>query len=223
MSVWETVFNDTQFTPAPWTVALVPTAEVSTTVADFSPLTWISGYEPVGYAYSRIVCPANVPVGAPEYVNEDLDTDELRSNVMSANLEDYYGLLNLKQKMFDATEDDVRANFKQINLICHPDKADPSMRKEAEHRFKAIQKAFDTLTDAQLRIEYDSNVEFDDSIPGPKEGAKDIEDFIATYYPVFERNARFSAVKPVPMLGDAHSSEEEVRFDCHSKYIVVDC
>ena len=72
--------------------------------------------------------------------------------------------------------------------------------------------AHDTLTDPQSKIEYDSGVDFDDTIPGPKAGTKDLDDFLKTYYPVFERNAIFSTVKPVPMLGDANTTKAEVRF-----------
>lgn len=54
---------------------------------------------------------------------------------------------------------------------------------------------------------YDSSFEFDDSIPA--EG--DSGDFFALYAPVFERNARFSEVKPVPRLGGPGASDEEVR------------
>jgi len=69
---------------------------------------------------------------------------------------------------------------------------------------------FDVLTNESTRIDYDSTYKADDSIPGPKEGAGDVEKFLAVYGPVFARNARYSIVKPVPTLGDANTPYAEI-------------
>jgi DnaJ family protein C protein 2 len=69
---------------------------------------------------------------------------------------------------------------------------------------------FDVLTNPSTRIDYDSMYEVDDDIPGPKEGAGDIAKFLAVYGPVFARNARFSTVKPVPLIGNADTPYAEV-------------
>ena len=47
----------------------------------------------------------------------------------------------------------------------HPDKAPVEHRKQAEARYKLIQKAFDTLSDPLEKLKYDSQLEFDDTIP----------------------------------------------------------
>lgn len=210
MSDWDLLFADSFFQPGPFSALVLPASEFQECSIDVSPLVWVDTVAPAGISYHNIVAPSNAEAALPPRVEEELDTDELKVAVQSADLDDYYGLLYLGHQNFEVDLELVKKNFKIINLICHPDKADPSQRKQAEVRFKAMQLAYDTLLDKEAKIEYDSNIDFDDSVPGPKEGMKDVDDFIATYYPVFERNAVYSTVKPVPMLGTKDSTKEEV-------------
>lgn len=65
-----------------------------------------------------------------------------------------------------------------------------------------MQKAYDLLMNPELRRQFDSvDPSFDETIPNPKKEVKP-EDFFKVYGPVFERNARFSKIQPVPLLGD---------------------
>ena len=125
------------------------------------------------------------------------------------DLGDYYSLLGLEDRLYDATEEEIRKAYRVLSLVCHPDKAKPARREIAEDRFKAMQVGFETLTDVVRRRAYDSTLDFDDAVPKEKEGATE-RSFFSVYAPVFRRNERFSMVKPVPQLGDAGSSDEEV-------------
>jgi DnaJ family protein C protein 2 len=146
-----------------------------------------------------------------EMLMEGPEMDALRAKLHKKNLdlEDYYALLALEEFGVDATDKQIRSNFKKISLICHPDKALPADRSYAEKRFKAIQKAFDTLTTKIKRIGYDSQLPFDETIPGEKDGDTDAT-FFQVYAPVFQRNGRFSMNKPVPPLGDMNTPYEQV-------------
>lgn len=63
--------------------------------------------------------------------------------------------------------------------------------------------------DPSRRTKYDSNLEFDDTIPTKKDFTE------KTFYDVmnmyFNRNSRFSTIKPVPNVGDANTPMDEVR------------
>jgi DnaJ family protein C protein 2 len=92
-------------------------------------------------------------------------------------------------------------------LLHHPDK---KADKNDDAFFKCIAKAFDTLMNPVSRRQYDS-VDFgmalvEEDVPS----AKSQGDFYQLWAPVFEREGRFSTKQPVPSLGDASSSKEEV-------------
>jgi len=125
------------------------------------------------------------------------------------DLNDYYTLLGLEDKMFEATKEEITEAYRTICKVIHPDKSLPEDREKAEERYKALQVGFETLTDAARRRGYDSSLEFDDSIPKEKEGTTE-KTFFSVYGPVFESNARFSNIKPVPKLGDMSTSDEDV-------------
>jgi DnaJ homolog subfamily C member 2 len=91
-------------------------------------------------------------------------------------------------------------------LFYHPDKNALNDLEKSDGIFKAIQLAYDTLMDQKSRETYDSTIPFDDSIPSPHLDA----DFYELYRPVFERNAIFSSIQPVPGLGDDNTPFEEV-------------
>jgi len=103
-----------------------------------------------------------------------------------------------------------KKTWKHINLFLHPDKAEPSQKLEAEVRFKACSKAFETLTTPLSRVDYDSHYKFDEAIPSAVAGTKSVEDFLRIYTPIFDANARFSKNKPVPQLGDAKMTEKQL-------------
>jgi DnaJ family protein C protein 2 len=95
---------------------------------------------------------------------------------------------------------------RKVSLFYHPDKNALNDMEKSTGTFKAIQLAYDTLMDQKTRETYDSTIPFDDSIPNPNLDA----DFFELYRPVFERNAIFSSVQPVPELGNADTPFEVV-------------
>merc|ERR1719494_464772 len=67
--------------------------------------------------------------------------------------------------------------------------------------------------DTTLRRKYDSTLPFDDDVPSKtksKEAGENIDDFLALFTPVFERNAKWSE-KRAPKMPDANASLDEVK------------
>lgn len=84
----------------------------------------------------------------------------------------------------------------------HPD----ASRYPSEALF-AVQRSYKVLGDSVLRRRYDS-IYFDESLPEDRD--YDTAEFLDVFSEVFGRNAKFSNVKPVPKLGSANTSRDEV-------------
>ncbi|KAF9173361.1 hypothetical protein BGX21_008636 [Mortierella sp. AD011] len=66
---------------------------------------------------------------------------------------DYYAVLNLSKA---ASEDEIKDSYKRLSRIFHPDKhSDPALKEAAETKFHIINKAFEVLSNPQLRTAYD--------------------------------------------------------------------
>ena len=63
----------------------------------------------------------------------------------------YYALLGVG---FDASAAEIKKAYRAAALKWHPDK-NPEQAEKAELMFKSIQEAFETLSDAEKRREYD--------------------------------------------------------------------
>ena len=100
-------------------------------------------------------------------------------------------------------------------LKTHPDKLRPDASADekatANALFRDVQKAYEVLSDVEKRRGYDSQFDFDDSIPSGLETLKSDDAFFELYGPVFELNARFSTVKPCPLIGTMDDDEASVR------------
>jgi len=64
---------------------------------------------------------------------------------------DHYAVLNLRSS---ATLSDIKKAFRQQASIHHPDRNEAP---EAAARFRAVQEAYDVLSDADKRRAYDNN------------------------------------------------------------------
>ncbi|XP_953068.1 DNA-binding chaperone, putative [Theileria annulata] len=120
----------------------------------------------------------------------------------------------------------IKANYRRLVLLLHPDKGVvqkiPDDLKEYSDKYKVsniskeekselfllLQDAFTILSDPDMRLEYDSNLPFDEYIPTHEEAKR--KDFFLLFGPVFQMNSRWSRVKPVPLLGTNESDDDYV-------------
>eukprot|EP01105_Mastigella_eilhardi_P005791 TRINITY_DN17503_c0_g1_i1.p1 TRINITY_DN17503_c0_g1~~TRINITY_DN17503_c0_g1_i1.p1 ORF type:complete len:621 (+),score=221.12 TRINITY_DN17503_c0_g1_i1:1426-3288(+) len=118
--------------------------------------------------------------------------------------EDHYEVLGLAHLRWKATPDQIRLAHRKLVLQYHPDKT-----KDADDAaFKRITKANDVLSDPAKRRAFDSLDKVDDTIPTETQAMTG--DFFELFDPVFERNARWSTVQPVPLLGPPSTPFKEV-------------
>jgi len=64
------------------------------------------------------------------------------------------------------------------------------------------------LSDRTKRKKYDSSLPFDDNIPN--KGDVNDANFYEIFNKVFQNNARFSVIKPVPNIGEADTPLDDV-------------
>ena len=126
-----------------------------------------------------------------------LEADDL----LELNLYERLGLHRLGDGVGDA---DIKTAYLKALKVYHPDKTG---KGEDDEAFLGIQEAFATLTDLTKRRAYDSQNEFDDSLPT---GREKLEDFYKVYGSLFKANGRFAVKTPVPELGDDETPMEKV-------------
>ena len=117
---------------------------------------------------------------------------------------DLYDLLDVPQ---DCTFDTLKQSYRRKVLEHHPDKIKESERKNADAKFIRIQAAFEILSDPEKRRQYDSSLPFEEFVPTSLERG---EDFFEVFTPAFEMNARWSARRPVPKLGDLNTPYDSI-------------
>ncbi|ETN74864.1 DnaJ domain protein [Necator americanus] len=126
--------------------------------------------------------------------------------------QDHYKVLGLSKLRFKATMAEIRSCYRAKVLKYHPDKK--KHRGEplpaGEDYFTCITKAYEQLGVSEAKRQaYDSvDHKFDDAIPSEKSINK--ENFFSELAPVFERNARWSILQPVPRLGNVDSERKAV-------------
>jgi DnaJ family protein C protein 2 len=125
--------------------------------------------------------------------------------------ENYYDLLDLGEKGWRATADDIKKAFRHAALKYHPDKlaASGMSQEEATEMFKKVNLAHDVLSDPKKRRAYDSQEPFDDTIPKASDIETD-EEFFSVFSDVFQRNSKWSRTIKTPPLGSMKSNWNEV-------------
>merc|ERR1711970_1111347 len=183
--------------------------------------------EPVGRwflaHYERMNCIRGTSIGNESYSESESEVSEneddfeddivyLRSlDPKECKDQDHYRVLGLTSLRFQATDDQIKRAYRQKVLKHHPDKRKGQGEEilEDDDYFTCITKAFENLGFSNKRRAYDSvDPLFDDDTPDAiKDNSKD---FISTFAPIFERNARWSMKKSVPKLGTTESTRDEV-------------
>lgn len=146
--------------------------------------------------------------------------------------QDHYRVLGLPTIRFKASDDKVKRAYKHMVLMHHPDKRRARglpVKEGDDDYFTCITRAYETLGVPVKKRAYDSvDPTFDDDIPPNDQDSKD--EFFEAFGPVFERNARFSLKKHVPLLGNESSSYDDVNhfytfwyeFDSWREYSYLD-
>ena len=132
---------------------------------------------------------------------------------VTADTVDHYEALGLAHLRWEATDAQIRSAYRKMSLQYHPDKlaatAAATGQPVDDSVFKRICRAYEVLGDPQKRKEYDSqDTSFDARVPSEKDVAAG--GFYEVLAPVFDRNARWSVVRPVPRLGDADTPYADV-------------
>ncbi|KAF2263690.1 zuotin [Lojkania enalia] len=123
--------------------------------------------------------------------------------------QDHYAVLGLSKYRYKATEDQIKKAHRKKVLKHHPDKKAAAGGTEDDQFFKCIQKATEILLDPVKRRQYDSVDENADVDPPTKKETQK-GNFYKLWGKVFDSEARFSKVQPVPKLGSENSTKEEV-------------
>ena len=150
----------------------------------------------------------------------DMDKIVIPVGITPATLKKWtlYQILGFSGDLGAAADTEViKKAYHKAVLMYHPDKAQFKTKDGKEDRsvFLKIQEAFAVLTSEPKRRAYDSQLPFDEKFPTQAE----IDDldlktkphrFFKKFDPVFKRNARFSAKKPVPDLGNDETPISQV-------------
>lgn len=65
----------------------------------------------------------------------------------------FYAILNVQK---DASGEEIREAYRSLAIVLHPDKhTSPALKASAENRFRAIQRAYEVLSDSEKRSIYD--------------------------------------------------------------------
>lgn len=140
------------------------------------------------------------------------------TGITADTLDNYslYDVLGLKTNTSAGLET-IKKAYRKAVLLYHPDKqvvVTEDGHEDDQTIFLKIQLAFATLSDESKRRAYDSQLDFDESIPTVQEAkvtsAKGAAAFCNLFRPVFDRNARFAVSKPVPGFGDEDTPINDV-------------
>lgn len=149
-------------------------------------------------------------VDPDELLFDDDITDKSLLSLEAKNWKsaDLYAAMGLSKLRYKASPAQILKAYRRQVLKHHPDKQSAAgVSLDEDNLFKIIQKAFEILTDETKKAQYDS-CDFNSDVQPPKKGLE--YDFYEAWTPVFDAEARFSKKTPVPPLGSAESTREEV-------------
>ncbi|KAB2577079.1 Heat shock protein DnaJ [Lasiodiplodia theobromae] len=142
-------------------------------------------------------------------ISEPEDPLMLQREAKDWKAQDHYAVLGISRYRWRATEEQIKRAHRKKVLKHHPDKKAAAGKAQDDNFFKCIQKATEVLLDPTKRRQFDSVDEAADVEPPTKKEAQK-GNFYKLWGKVFESEARFSKIQPVPMLGDEKSTKEEV-------------
>ncbi|MES1914508.1 MAG: hypothetical protein MHM6MM_006570 [Cercozoa sp. M6MM] len=134
------------------------------------------------------------------------------------DINDSYALLGIPHVRFRASEALIKRAYRKASLALHPDRQIAQGRepKESEQRFKALQSAFEALSNPHRKLLHDSKIPFDEPVP-----EKDSADFFGTFGDAFRQWSEYcsesalsaASVSEVPSLGGDEDvpSEDDLR------------
>ncbi|CAI5449182.1 unnamed protein product [Caenorhabditis angaria] len=125
--------------------------------------------------------------------------------------QDHYKVLGLSKLRFQATADEIRYCYRQKVLKHHPDKKKHrGITLEKEEYFTCITKAYEQLGMGEAKRQAFDSVDhkFNDQLPNEK--SINHSNFFTELAPVFELNARWSNIQPVPKLGTNEATRDHV-------------
>ncbi|KAI9513502.1 DnaJ-domain-containing protein [Russula earlei] len=150
--------------------------------------------------------------------DEEETEDVLSLDPKEWKKQDHYAVLGLSHLRYRATPEQIKIAHRKKVLKHHPDKKAGAVGNSNDDAFfKCIQKANDVLTHPEKRRQFDSVDPYYDlleaDVPTTQQVTKAKNPnsaFFKLFAPVFEREARFSRKKPVPLLGEYSDSKEVV-------------
>ncbi|KAH9043608.1 DnaJ-domain-containing protein [Lactarius hengduanensis] len=160
-------------------------------------------------------------------VGDEEEAEELLSlDPKEWKKQDHYAVLGLSHLRYRATPEQIKIAHRKKVLKHHPDKKAGAVGDSNDDAFfKCIQKANDVLTHPEKHRQFDSVDPYYDlleaDVPTAQQVAKAKDPnsaFFRHFAPVFEREARFSRLQPVPLLGQYADSKEKVEAFYHFWY-----
>lgn len=149
--------------------------------------------------------------------DEEESEDLLMRDPKEWKSQDHYAVLGLSHLRYKANQDQIKiANRKKV-LKHHPDKKSglPGHNSNDDAFFKCVAKAYEVLSHPEKRRQFDSVDPYYEVLEGDVPTVADMAKkppavFFTEFGPIFEREARFSKIQPVPMLGPIDAPKAEV-------------
>jgi DnaJ family protein C protein 2 len=180
--------------------------------------------DPVGYGYFHYskepmeILPISTSSDESNFVSDKISAHQTASGLSALDLaigENYYHILGFPKNVnpHTVTHLQIKKAYKKAALMWHPDK----LPNKDDTMFKKVNRAWEVLGTSRIsKIQYDSSLPFDDSIPDYDESMdKDDEtysQFFKRFQEAFDRWSNLATCHKnmIPKLGDINSTKEHV-------------